>query len=164
MRRLFLLVCSVALFSAAPLSAQQKIPPTQILPKEFRNWHLTSCNSSRSQDFGFGKEAGLRNVNECEYAADGKTVEVRLAQYYDPSSAYEVFTGLLQSGMMPTNLGQVGAFDKNGVLIQDGTLVLRSTANVSKDDLGALVQAVDAQSEKTPLPPIRTYLPVPGRL
>lgn len=164
MRSQHLLVCSIALLSASSLSAQQKVVPKQILPKESRSWHLTSCNSSRSQDFGFWKEAGLRNVNDCEYATDGKTVEVRLAQYNDPSSAYEVFTSLLRTGMMPAKLGQVGAFDKEIVLIQEGTFVVRSTANVSKDDLGALVQAIEAQSEKTPLPPIRTYLPTPGRM
>jgi hypothetical protein len=163
MRRLSLFVCGFALLSASSLSAQQKVAPKQILPKEFRSWHLSSC-SSKSPDFGFWKEAGLRNVNDCEYAADGKTVAVRLAQYKDPSSAYEVFTGLLRSGMMPAKLGQAAAFDKDMVLIQEGTLVLRSTANISKDDLSALVQAVEVQSEKSPLPPMRTYLPMPGRI
>jgi hypothetical protein len=164
MRRLSPFVCGIALLSAAPLYAQQTIPPKQILPKEFRSWHLTSCDPNRSQDFGFLKEAGLRTANDCEYAADGNKVEVRLAQYNDPSSAFEVFTSLLRTGMLPANLGQVAAFDKQIVLIQEGALVLRSTANISKDDLSALVQAVDAQSEKSPLPPMRAYLPTPGRI
>lgn len=163
MRSQLLLVCGIALLSAAAVSAQQKVVPKQILPKEFRSWHLSSCNS-KSPDFGFWKEAGLRNVNDCEYTAGGATVNVRLAQYNDPSSAYEVFTGLLRTGMMPAKLGQVAAFDKDMVLIQEGTLVLRSTANVSQDDLGELVKAVDAQSEKSPLPPLRTYLPIAGQV
>lgn len=163
MRSQLLLVCGFALLSATALSAQQKVVPKQILPKEFRSWHLSSCNS-KSADFGFWKEAGLRNVNDCEYTADGATVNVRLAQYNDPSSAYEVFTGLLRTGMMPAKLGQVAAFDKDMVLIQEGTFVLRSTANVSQDDLGELVKAVDPQSEKSPLPPVRTYLPGTGRV
>jgi hypothetical protein len=163
MRRLSLFVCGIALLSARSISAQQTIPPKQILPKEFRGWHLTSCNF-KVQDFGFWKEAGLRTVNSCGYAAEGSTVQIQLAQYNDPSSAYEVFTGLLRSGMMPAKLGQVAAFDKDMVLIQEGTLVLRSTANVSQDDLGALLQSVDPQSEKSPLPPLRTYLPTPGRV
>src|SRR5271170_6351163 len=153
MRSQLLLVCGIALFSATSLSAQQKVVPKQILPKEFRSWNLSSCNS-KSPAFGFWKEAGLRNVNDCEYAAGGQTVNVRLAQYNDPSSAYEVFTGLLRTGMLPAKLGQVAAFDKDMVLIQEGTFVLRTKANVSQDDLAALVQAVDAQSEKTPLPPL----------
>src|SRR5271168_4821973 len=138
MRSQLLLVCGIALLSAASLSAQQKSVPKQILPREFRSWELSSCNS-KSPDFGFWKEAGLRNVNDCEYAADGKTVNVRLAQYNDPSSAYEVFTSLLRTGMLPAKLGQVAAFDKDMVLIQEGTFVIRSTANVSQEDLGELV-------------------------
>jgi hypothetical protein len=164
MRSQLLLACGIALVSATVASAQQKVSPKQFLPKEFRSWRLTSCNPGKSQDFGFWKEAGLRNANDCEFAAVGKTVNVRLAQYNDPSSAYEVFTGLLRSGMLPAKLGQVAAFDKEMVLIQEGTFVLRSTANVSQDDLAALVQAIDAQSEKTPLPPLRTYLPTAGRI
>ena len=121
MRSQLLLVCGIALLSASSLSAQQKVVPKQILPQEFRSWHLTSCNS-KSPDFGFWKEAGLRNANDCEYAADGKTVNIQLAQYHDPSSAYEVFTGLLRTGMVPAKLGQVAAFDKDTVLIQEGTL------------------------------------------
>jgi len=66
--------------------------------------------------------------------------------------------------MVPTNLGQVSAFDKVGVVILEGTLVLESTANVSREDLSALVKAMEAGSEKGPLPPVRTYLPKAGRL
>jgi len=66
--------------------------------------------------------------------------------------------------MVPSNVGQVSAFDKDGVLVLEGSLVLESTANVSKEDLDALVKAVEAGSEKGPLPPIRTYLPATDRL
>jgi hypothetical protein len=65
--------------------------------------------------------------------------------------------------MVPTNLGQVSAFDKDGVIILEGSLVLSSTANISKEDLSALVKAIEAGSEKGPLPPVRTYLPGMGR-
>ncbi|HTQ62868.1 MAG TPA: DUF6599 family protein [Candidatus Solibacter sp.] len=163
MRRQFLFVCGIALLGAGLVSAQTKIPPKQILPKQFKSWQLTNC-LFKSPDFGFWKEAGLSTVNDCEYSADGKNVEIRLAQYHDPSSAFEVYTSLLRSGQMPTNLGQMAAFDKNGVLIQEGSLVLQSTANISKEDLGALVQELEAKSELSPLPPIRTYLPMPGRI
>ena len=66
--------------------------------------------------------------------------------------------------MVPTNLGQTAAFDKDGVLILEGTLVLSSTSNISRDDLNALIRAVEAGSEKGPLPPVRTYLPKAGRV
>lgn len=167
MRRFFLFLCGAALLSATSSCAQQKILPKQFLPKQFRSWQQTSCSNrieGNPGDFIDWKEVGLRNVNNCEYAASGKTVKIRLAQYADSSAAFEVYTSLLKLGDMPTNLGQVGAFDKDGVLVQAGSLVIQSSANISKDDLSALVQAVDPQSEKTPLPPIRTYLPTEGRL
>jgi len=48
--------------------------------------------------------------------------------------------------------------------VQEGSFVIKSTANISKDDLSALVQALAPQSEETPLPPVRSYLPTEGRL
>ena len=158
MRRLFLFVCSLALLSAAGVSAQQLS-----LPKQFREWHQTTC-SSTAPHFGFGKEAAERGFIACTYASGGNTIQLLAGQYKDPSSAYEVFTGQLRTEMMPTNLGQAAAFDKSGVLIQEGALVLSSTANISKDDLNALVQALEPSSERGPLPPVRTYLPAQGRL
>ena len=66
--------------------------------------------------------------------------------------------------MVPTNLGQTAAFDKDGVLILEGSLVLTSTPNVSKEDLSALVKSVENSSEKGPLPPVPSYLPKVGRV
>jgi hypothetical protein len=158
MRRLLLLVCSVALLSAWPLSAQEVS-----LPKQFRDWYQTSC-SAKPPEFGFDKEAGEREFSMCQYKSGNSVVGIWVGRYHDPSSAFEVYTTRLRAGMVPTNLGQVSAFDKNGVVILEGTLVLESTANVSKDDLGALVKAMEAGSQKGPLPPIRTYLPRVGRV
>jgi len=167
MKRLLVFLGGVALLSATAIFA---IPPKQFLPKQFRGWQLTGCmnrfaDASVPPDSVLWKEAGLRSVNNCEYSSDGKTVQIRLTQFTDPSAAFEVYTNLLKPGAMPTNLGQVAAFDKDGVLVQDGTFVITSSSNISKDDLGALVQALEPQSEKTtPLPPIRMYLPSEGRL
>jgi hypothetical protein len=158
MHRLFVYLCAVALLSAAPASAQQSF-----LPKQFREWRLTNC-VAKPLEFGLAKEAGERVFSSCGYSSGDNSVGISGGQYKDPSSAFEVYTSRLKSGMVPTNLGQVAAFDKDGVLIQEGSLVLSSTANISKEDLNALVQAVEAQSEKAPLPPIRTYLPAVGRV
>jgi hypothetical protein len=158
MRSQLLLVCGIALLSAAPLSAQEVS-----LPKQFREWHQSTC-SIKTPAFGFGKEAGEREFSSCVYKSGDTTVWVRAGRYHDPSSAFEVYTSQLRAGMVPTNLGQLSAFDKEGVIILEGSLVLASAANISKDDLSALVKAVEAGSEKGPLPPIRTYLPGSGRL
>ena len=77
MRRYFLFLCGIALFGVAPGYAQQKIAPKQILPKQFRDWTLTSCYPTAANwkvpEFGFWKEAGLRTVNNWEYSADGNS-------------------------------------------------------------------------------------------
>jgi hypothetical protein len=158
MRRYCLFLCGFALFGAAPAYAQKTI-----LPKQFSGWALTSC-TDKPVHFAFAKEAGEREFESCAYASGDKTIDIALGQYRDPTSAYEVFTSRLRAGMMPTKLGQVAAFDKDGVLFQEGSLVGESSANISREDLAALIQSVEAKSEKTPLPPIRTYLPAEGRL
>lgn len=158
MRRYCLFLCGFALLGAAPMHAQKTI-----LPKQFHSWTLKTC-TDKAAHFAFATEAGEREFESCTYAFADKTIDMALGRYRDPTSAYEVFTSRLRAGMMPTKLGQVAAFDKDGVLIQDGVFVLESSANISREDLAALVQSVDAKSDKTPLPPIRTYLPTEGRL
>jgi hypothetical protein len=158
MRRLSLFVCGFALLSAASLSAQESP-----LPKQFQNWKLASCVAKPVVP-AIWKEAGMREYSACQFKAGDKTVGIAGGRYHDPSSAFEAYTSQLRAGMVPTNLGQVSAFDKDGVIILEGTLVLFSTANVSKEDLSALIKAVEAGSEKGPLPPVRTYLPKTGRV
>lgn len=158
MRRFFLFLCGAALLSATATRAQNTI-----LPKQFRDWTLKTC-VDKPLHFVLAKEAGEREFESCGYSSGDKSVGISVGQYQDPTSAFEVYTTQLRAGMMPTKLGQVAAFDKNGVLIQDGALVLESSANISREDLAALIESVDAKSEKTPLPPVRTYLPTEGRL
>jgi len=158
MRRLIVFVCGFALMNAGPVCAQGTL-----FPKQFSNWRLASCVPN-PRDFGLGKEAGQREISECQFTSADKTVGVSGARYLDPTSAFEVYTSRLRAGMLPANLGQVAAFDKDGVLILEGSVVLSSTANISREDLGALVKAFEAKSERAPLPPIRTYLPAEGRL
>jgi hypothetical protein len=168
MKRSFVLLCSVALLSATAISAQQKISPSQILPNQFRDWKRTSCLDKPvrlAAEARLSKEAPEKAYEACSYSSGKQSVGIGLGLYQDPSAAYEVYTSLQRPGMMPAKLGQTAAFDKDGVLIQEGALVMSSSANISREDLAALVAAVEAKSEKTtPLPPIRTYLPTEGRL
>jgi len=168
MRRLFVFLGGVALLSATAISAQQKTSPKQILPKQFREWKLTNCADKPvrvAAQVRLAKEVVEKAFETCGYSFEAQSVGISLGLYEDPSAAYEVYTSLQRPGMMPAKLGQTAAFDAQGVLIQEGSLVLESTANISREDLGALVDAVEANSEKTtPLPPIRTYLPAEGRL
>jgi len=172
MRRLSLFVCGIALLSAAPLSAQE------ILPNQFASWQSGSHppiimwprNSEQARidnNPEYTKllvESGVARVEEHYYAKDGNELTVRLFKLRDPSSAFEVYTSRLKSGMVPTNVGQLAAFNKDVVLILEGALVLEATANVSREDLTALIKRIEAASEKGPLPPVPSYLPKVGRV
>ena len=157
MRRHFLLVCAAALLRAPCLFAQGPL-----LPGHFGKWSMGHCHD-KPVSMAYPKEAAQFDNELCDYVSEDNSNVLHLGSFRDPSSAYEVYTAMLRTGMMPTNLGQSTAFDKDGVLVQVGKLVLSSTANISKDDLTALVKAVESRSEKGPLPPIRTYLPETGR-
>src|SRR5713101_1855654 len=109
-------------------------------------------------------ESGVARVEEHYYRNENSEVAVRVFKLRDPSSAYEVYTSQLRTGMLPARIGQNAAFNKDHVLIQVGNLVLDSTANASRDDLNALVRAVEAASGKAPLPPIPNYLPLQDRV
>jgi hypothetical protein len=158
MRRLSLFVCGFALLSGRSLYAQQSP-----LPKQFQNWKLTNCVAKPVVP-SISKEAGMREFSTCHFSAGDRVVLISGGRYRDPSSAFEAYTSQLRAGMVPTNVGQVSSFDKDGVIILQGSLVLSSTANVSKEDLSGLVKAIEAGSEKGPLPPVRTYLPKMGRV
>jgi hypothetical protein len=158
MRRQLLFVCGIALLSATSLSAQESP-----LPKQFQNWKLTNCVAKPVVP-SVWKETGMREFSACHFSAGDRVIGISGGRYHDPSNAFEAYTSQLRAGMVPTNLGQVSAFDKDGVIILEGSLVLSSTANVSKEDLSGLVKAVEVGSEKGPLPPVRTYLPATGRM
>jgi hypothetical protein len=172
MRKLRLItVLSVAL-AAAPHSS------AQLLPDRFAGWqpgqHPPLVMWPRSPqaakldtnpvDTQILVESSVARVEEYYYRNGDSEVAVRAFKLRDPSSAYEVYTSLLKTGMLPARVGQVAAFSKDHVLIQVGNIVLESTANASRDDLSALVRAVEAASSKEPLPPIPNYLPMQGRV
>jgi hypothetical protein len=158
MRRHFLFAFAAALLSAPCLLAQEPL-----LPKQFGKWSKGHCADKPATTLLAGEAVQHDNVS-CEYTSDGQSVVIWAGSFRDPSSAYEVYTSMLRPGMLPTSLGQSAAFDKDGVIVQVGKLVLSSTANISKDDLSALVKSVEPRSEKGPLPPIRTYLAGAGRV
>jgi hypothetical protein len=150
---------------------------SQLLPKQFATWqpskhaplilwprdagNASQPNPSTEQLFA---ESGTVRVEEHYYQRNDTELAVRAWKQKDASGAYEVYTSLLKPGMLPAHVGQVAAFDKEGVVILFGNLVISSTANASRDDLNALVQLAGSTSGRVPLPPIPNYLPKEGRV
>jgi hypothetical protein len=161
MRRQFLFVFALALLSAGNSFAQQKKPAQPpVLPDTFGTWHVTSC-VDRPEHPALSQEAGMGDFRACEFSSDKQKAGIWAGRYRDPSSAYEVYTSLLRPTMQPSTVGRLTAVDDQGLLALIGNVVVgvQQPRNVSTADLQQLTSQIAAKSDKTPLPPIREYLP-----
>jgi len=161
MRRQLLLACLSALLSAANTSAQQSKPAQQhVLPDTFGNWHVVGCDVDLQKP-ALSQEAGEREFRQCQFTSGKQTVTILAGKYRDPSSSYEVYTSLLRPAMQASTVGRFTAVDGWGLIALVGDIVfeVRQPRNISTKDLQELASIVAAQSAKTPLPPIREYLP-----
>jgi hypothetical protein len=170
MRRQFLFApfaCLLALLSAANLSAQQSKSPQQsgyaqqsVLPDVFGAWRIGSCVDLPEHP-ELSQEAGMRELRACEFSSGKQKAGIWAGRYRDPSSAYEVYTSLLRPTMQPSIVGRFTAVDDKGLLILVGNVAVEviQPRLVSTKDLQELTSILAAQSDKTPLPPIREYLP-----
>src|SRR3984893_10262726 len=161
MRRHFLFVFGFALLSAAISSAQQKkpsLPP--VLPDAFGTWHISGCGLLMEKAV-LAQEAGEREFRQCQFTSDKETITISAGRYRDPSSAYEVYTSLLRPTMQPSTVGRLTAVDDKGLLALVGDIVVSvdQPRNISTKDLQQLTSLISAKSNKTPLPPIRAFLP-----
>src|SRR5260370_5145926 len=160
MRLQFLLACLFALLSAANSSAQQSTPQQSVLPDAFGSGHSSGCDAN-AQRPALSQEARQREFRECQFSSGKLNATIWAGKYRDPSSAYEVYTSLLRPTMQPSTVGRFTAVDDKGLLILAGDIVVGvdQPRNVSTKDLQELTSLIAAKSDKTPLPPIRTYLP-----
>src|SRR6266403_213880 len=163
----FLSVLLAALLSAKNISAQQSpssqknsSEEQQVLPDAFGSWHSSGCDGN-AQRPAVSQEAGEREFRQCQFTSGKQSATIWAGKYRDPSSAYEVYTSLLRPGMTPSTVGRFTAVDDKGLLILSGDVVVGvdQPRNVSTKDLQELTSIVAARADKTPLPPIREYLP-----
>jgi hypothetical protein len=153
----FLSLTLVALLSAANTSAQNA---QHLLPEAFGGWHVSGCDVD-VQKPALSLEAGEREYRQCQFTSGKQSAKIWVGKYRDPSSAYEVYTSLLRPAMQPSTVGRFTAVDDKGLLILIGDIVVGvdQPRSVSTKDLQELASIVAARSDKTPLPPIREYLP-----
>lgn len=161
MRRKLSFACLFALLSAANGYAQQGQPAAQqVLPDSFASWHTSGCDVN-GQGPAFSQEVGQRDFRRCEFTSGKQSAAIWAARYRDPSSAYEIYTSLLRPNMQPSTVGRFTAVDDKGLVMLVGDIVVGvdQPRNVSTKDLQELTAIVAARSDKTPVPPIRAYLP-----
>jgi hypothetical protein len=146
---------------------------SSFFPERFGHWAASSApvkiqgpdtaDAMKAQNDAF-IEAGLTDCMKRTYSDGRNEISVVLGKFRDPSGAYEAYTAALQPGMKPSSLGSLSAVGKSQLLAQIGNLVmsLYDPRNIADPDLRSLVLLLREHADRTPLPPVRTYLPESG--
>ena len=168
--RKFCFIAGLALV-AAPYSFAQK----SVLPERFGSWEpdgrppliMWPRNSERAaldSNPEYTKvliESGVVFVEERGYRKGSKELEARSLQLRDPSDAYEVYTSRLTPEMHPSTVWGPSGIEKGHLLLLIGNVVVEIAGpeNASTSELQQFAKAIQAHSDQSPLPPIRSYLP-----
>lgn len=163
MRKPYLIVAFAALaLAAAPRASAQR----PVLPSQFGNWSgQFVADDGHAIDLpnmsDLETEAGLAGHEAFDYTSGAAKIHADLAKYRDPTSAYEVYTAYLNPSMHPTVLNRTSSVDGDRILVLLGSFILqmRPVQAISTADLVTFVNSVAAHADRTPLPPIRMYLP-----
>jgi hypothetical protein len=84
--------------------------------------------------------------------------------FKDPSSAYEYFTYELKPGMTIWDIGDAAVRTGDEATILVGSFVLGAHFYGNPENLKEVVTALRAKADATPLPPLKSYLPVTWRV
>jgi hypothetical protein len=145
-----------------------------LLPDKFGNWQAEGPSKIATgkelyKDFGGArttglKEAGLLTTEERSYQSGSDDVRLTLYVFQDPSGAYQFFTQTLHAGMKKSTLGDEASFDGQIGEVLTGNLVLlaASSGEVKPETLEEVVPALKAKADRTPYPPLKSYLPEKG--
>jgi len=154
----FSFVLVAGTFAALPAEAQE------LLPSRFGSWNRGSCKPAATSSVLAEKPTDSKGAAQCEYGSDNRKIAVLLEKFGDPSAAYEQYTSGLHPGMVPSLVGNNAALDGNRLWLLSGNLVLQidSQQLASESDLRELIKSLDGHADKTPLPPMRAFLPSDG--
>jgi len=110
-------------------------------------------------------ESGLEGAESRSYSNGTATLTVITYRFHDSSGAYEAYTYLLQP--MGTEVGASAAVATNNrglTRVGNVVIVADRTPALDPSDLDLLSREVDAKADKTPPPPIPSYLPARDRI
>jgi hypothetical protein len=148
-----------------------------VLPNQFGQWQAEAPSKTlRVEDLrtDWSKwpngervltEAGLSKIEQRAYKNGADEVTVRAFVLRDPSSAFELYTFLLAPGMTDFGLGMDSAAGEHGARFLVGNIVVQAEvpANAKADGLRELLKALQAKADGTPLPPLKSYMPIHWR-
>jgi hypothetical protein len=106
-------------------------------------------------------EAGITAVEGRNYRHGDQEIAVKYEQFRDPSGAYEIYTAMLSTKLNPTTVAPLTAVgnDQLIALVGHRVVTISPIRSASDADLKLLLDALKQASIRSPLPPIRGYLP-----
>ena len=171
-RRIFLFGFAFLLLSGSRTCGQN---PQAQFPAQFGRWTAAGAPRKFTPNFGSDErkravfaESAVSQAATGSYTFDGKGTTATVYAFQDSSGAYEAFTYLWSPGLatFDSSLSHAGVFTKDRAVLAAGNFVveLAPASDVSMGDLRDLLRRIAAAADKTPFPPIQTFLPKQGQL
>jgi hypothetical protein len=162
MKRLgFLLALILLTFTFVTASARAQ----SALPDSFGPWKgaepVAQFNRTVAPRADLLNEAGKTGAEGRNYRRGDKELTVMYEQFRDPSGAYEIYTAMLSTKSNPSTVAPLTAAgnDQLMALVGNRVVIISPIRSASDVDLKLLLDSLKQKSDRSPLPPIRGYLP-----
>jgi hypothetical protein len=154
--------------SSSNASASRTV--ARVFPQQFGHFNATAAAAPAPNPAGPATdvlettEAGLLQRMARTYSDGKNQVTVTVAEFRDPSGAYEGYTADLNQRMEGSTAGPVSAVDGDKLMLELGAFLIQisGSKNIGEADLQALIEELRSHADKSPLPPVRAYLPEQG--
>jgi hypothetical protein len=166
------LIATLCLLAAAPSAAQELLPATfgARSTARFERYPAGRLEAFAGGDAAILREYGAQAAERRVYrAADGAAADLSITAYRfkDATAAYGALTFLRTAEMAPVDISEHAAGSGQRLLALAGNLLLeahgRNLASAA-GELRGLAAHLRARAEAAPLPVVRDYLPVTGRV
>jgi hypothetical protein len=157
----FCLAAALSIAGSATFAQQH----TQILPKQFGKWISGGGPANEPEvvatDTPVGQEAGRTATDFTWYSDSKRSMRVLLEEFRDPSGAYETYTARLSTRLNPSTVAPLTAVgnDQLIALVGNRVVTIWHISSATDADLKLLLDFVKQTADRTPLPPVRSYLP-----
>ena len=157
-RLIFLLVLAVA---CTGVRAQER----HVLPQRFGMWVSGGGPPEEPKilaaDNLVTHESGRSDQESTWYNNGKSSIRVLLEDFRDPSGAYESYTARLSPKLNPSTVAPLTAAgnDQLIALVGNRVVTIWHISSATNADLKRLLDAVAETADRTPLPPVRSYLP-----
>ena len=156
--------CLAAALSTAGSAtfAQQR---AKQLPKQFGKWISGGGPANEPKvvaaDTPVGQEAGRTGTDFAWYSDSKSSMRVLLEEFRDPSGAYQTYTARLSTRLNPSTVAPLTAAgnDQLIALVGNRVVTIWHISSATDADLKLLLDFVKQTADRTPLPPVRSYLP-----